>query len=452
MASTQHAAAAPEGDPKRAYRLTLSATALCPFGALALLWHYGPHALYFGALGLFGFEPFRFPFLDIHAVLAAAQCQRAGIDVYLSNPCDALGRLHVYSPLWLALTPSSLDTTATTAVGLALDLMFILSLAIAIRPASWGETLVIGLVALSPMTVYALERANCDLVVFLLILAGFALDAAPRRWRLGCYAFYLTAGLLKYYPLVLLVLLARERRRDGLFIAGLSAAVVILLVIRGHADLAKALANIPALSYFADSFSARNLPFGFVEVVFGPRLRIPAALLLLSIVLALAIARTRRTFHMLDAAAPDPNLLETQRLLVGALLLTACFFAGQNIDYRGIYFILVMPGLVRLCQSAGDPAIRRFLARMIAAVLFVAWEEPLRRAIHMIAAAIAADWLRPRIEILFWIGRELVWWWLIAGLAAIVLTQLLRMPLVLEVSAYLRRLWPVREQRRQMPG
>jgi hypothetical protein len=452
MASTQHAAAAPEGDPKPACRVILSATALCLFGALALLWHYGPHALYFDALRHFGFEPFRFPFLDIHAVLAAAQCQRAGIDVYLSNPCDALGRLHVYSPLWLALTPSSLDTAATTAVGLALDLIFILSLAIAIRPVSWGETLAIGLVALSPMTVYALERANCDLVVFLLILAGFALDAAPRRWRLGCYAFYLTAGLLKYYPLVLLVLLTRERRRDGLLIAGLSAAVVILLVIRGYADLAKALANIPALSYFADSFSARNLPFGFVEIVFGPRLRVPAALLLLTIVLALAIARTRRTFHMLDAAAPDPNLPETQRLLLGALLLTACFCVGQNIDYRGIYFILVIPGLVRLCQSAGDPAIRRFLARMIAAVLFVAWEEPLRRAIHMIAAAIAADWLRPRVELLFWIGRELVWWWLIAGLAAIVLTQMLRMPRVLEISAYLRRLWPVHEQRRQMPG
>jgi hypothetical protein len=435
-----------------AYRLAIPAIALLFFGVLALLWLWGPHALYFDALALFGFEPFRFPFLDIHAVLAAVQCQREGIDVYLYNPCDALGRLHVYSPLWLALTPSFLDTTTTMAVGLGLDLMFILSLAVVVRPVTGGEILVIGLVALSPMTVYALERANCDLVIFLLILAGIALDRAPRRWRLGCYAFYLTAGLLKYYPMILLVLLARERRRDGLLIAGLAAAVVALLVTRGYADLAKALANIPALSYFADSFSARNLPFGFAGAIFGSRLRIPAALLLLSIVLVLAIVRTRRTFHMLDADAPDPNLPETQRLLAGALLLTTCFFAGQNIDYRGIYFILVMPGLVRLCQSAGDPAIRRFLARMIAAILFVAWEEPPRRAIHMIAAAIAADWLRPRVEILFWIGRELVWWWLIAGLAAIVLTQLLRMPLVLEISAYLRCLRPLHEQRRKMPG
>src|SRR5271169_1263986 len=386
MASTQPAAAAPEADRRCAYRLAIPAAALCLFGALALLWHCGPHTLYFGALRLFGFEPFRFPFLDIHAVLAAAQCQRQGSDVYLSNPCDALGRPHVYSPLWLALTPGFLGTTATTIVGFGLDLIFLLSLAIVVRPATRGELSAIALVALSPMAVYALERANNDLIIFLLILVGCALDRAPRPWRLGCYALYLTAGLLKYYPLALLALLARERRRDGLLLAGLAAVIVAFLAIRGHADLAKALANIPALSYFADSFSAKNLPFGFAEAVVGRHLRTAAALSLLIIVAALALARTRRTFLLLDAAAPDPNLRETQRLLIGALLLTTCFFAGQSIDYRGIYFLLVMPGLVRLYRLAGDPVIRQFLARMIAAVLFVAWEEPLRQLVHMTAA------------------------------------------------------------------
>ncbi len=144
---------------------------------------------------------------------------------------------------------------------------------------------------------------------------------------------------------------------------------------------------------------------------------------------ALAIARTWRTFRLFDNAAVDWNGCEAQCLLVGALLVTACFFAGQNVDYRGIYFLLTMPGLVRLYRTAGDPAIRRFLARMIAAVLFVAWEEPLRDAVHTIAVAIAGEWLRLRIELLFWIGRELVWWWLIAGLAAMILCCALRMPL-----------------------
>ena len=409
-------------------RSVIPAAALCAFAALALLWRSGPHSLYFDTLGLFGFEPFRFPFLDIHAVLAAAQCHRQGIDVYLYNPCDVLGRPHVYSPLWLTLTPSFLGTSATTAVGVSLDLLVILSLALVIRPATGGEALVLGLAALSPMTVYALERANCDLVIFLLIVGGCVLDRAPRPWRFGCYALYLLAGLLKYYPLVLLVLMVRERRREAVAGAAIAALVVLGLAGFDHADLAKALANIPALSYYFGSFSAQDLPFGFAEAVGAPDLRHMISVLLLSMLAALAVARARRTLRLLDMAAIDWNGEEALCLLVGALLVAACFFAGQNINYRGIYFVLVMPGLVRFYRSAGEPAIRQFLARMIAAVLFVAWEQPMRRTIDAIAAAIFGQWLSLRIELLLWIGCELVWWWLVAGLAAIILRGVLRAP------------------------
>jgi hypothetical protein len=433
MAPTRPAAAASSAARRLAYRLAIPAGALLLFAVLGLLWHWGPHALYFDVLTFFGFEPFRFPFLDIHAVLAAAQCQRQGVDVYLANPCDVLGRVHVYSPLWLAIEPGFLGIAATTPVGLGIDLLFILSLAMLIRPATRGELLVLALAALSPMTVYALERANSDVIVFLLILSGCALDRAPRPWRLGCYALYLFAGLLKYYPLVLLVLVARERQREAF-----AAAVLALLALLGfagveHADLAKALANIPALSYFADSFSAQNLPFGIVAAVSGARSSRLAgvfllSLFLLSLLAALAIARTWRTLRLLDPAGFDWSSCEARCLPVGALLVTACFFAAQNVNYRGIYFLLAMPGLVRLYRCAGEPAIRRFLAQMIAAVLFVAWDDALRRAARPIAAMIANDWWRLRIELLFWVGCELAWWWLIAGLAALVLNYLVQVP------------------------
>ncbi len=268
---------APRAVWRWAYRLAIPVAALLLFAALAMLWRWGPHTAYFAALTLFGFEPFRFPFLDIHAVLAAAQCQRLGIDVYLSNPCDALGRVHVYSPLWLAITPSFLDTNSTAAAGLGLDLMFILSLGVILRPATRGEVLILMFIALSPMTIYALERANCDLVVFLLVVGGCALGQARRPWRFGASALYLFAGLLKYYPLVLLALLLRERRREALIGVGLAAVIVLGLAGFDRAELVKALANIPPLSYFADSFSARNLPFGIAEAAFGPRVHTACA-------------------------------------------------------------------------------------------------------------------------------------------------------------------------------
>jgi hypothetical protein len=411
-------------------RLATPAAALLCFAALAALWRWGPRTLYFAALKLFGFQPFRFPFLDIHAVLSAAQCRRLGIDVYLTNPCDALGRVHAYSPLWLVITPRFLDTTSTIPVGLVLDLMFIFSLPIVLRPNSWAEMLIFALVVLSPMTVYALERANCDLVIFLLIVGGCALGQARWPWRLGAFALYLFAGLLKYYPLALLALLARERRRDALIGAAIAISIVLGLAGIDYAELAKALRNIPVLSYFSDSFSARNLPFGLATILFSPRLRGVAGLLLLAFLAVIAAARTLRTVRLLDHTAPDPDRFEGQCLLVGATLTLACFWAGQNVAYRGIFFVLVMPGLLGLRRLSNDELVRRFLTRMIAAVLFVVWEEPLRDLIPRIANAVPGMWrIGPRLELSFWVGRELAWWWLISGLAALVLSYAIRLPI-----------------------
>jgi len=103
-----------------AYRFAIPLGLLCLYAIMAVLWLSGAHPLCFGVLRLLGIEPFGFPFLDTHAVLAAAECRRQGIDVYLSNPCDVLGRPHGYSPLWLEILPGSLGSGATRWVAAAL--------------------------------------------------------------------------------------------------------------------------------------------------------------------------------------------------------------------------------------------------------------------------------------------------------------------------------------------
>lgn len=291
------------------------------------------------------------------------------------------------------------------------------------------------------MTVYALERANNDLVVFLLIACGGVLVTAARSRRLCSYALYLAAALLKYYPVVLLVLILRERRRDA--VAGV-IAIGLLLILCGvyfHADLYKALRNIPAASYFTDSFSAENLPFGMAEAFsngLGCRLIAASLLAALSTV---AVARMVRTIRLLEREHIDCDDAEARWLAIGAMLVTACFFAGQNINYRGIYFLLILPGLVRGHGLAGETAIRQFFGRMVAVVLFVMWEEFFRRILHSIAAGTASQGVASRAEMLFWVGRELVWWWLVTGLAAIVWCHLRRLPLLQDSIIRARRVW-----------
>jgi hypothetical protein len=90
------------------------------------------------------------------------------------------------------------------------------------------------------------------------------------------------------------------------------------------------------------------------------------------------------------------------------------------------------------------------LAQMIAAVLFVVWEPLWLEAVHRAALALPGNAPRLFVETLFWLGRELVWWWLITGLAAIVLCHLRQLPLTVATGATLARFGPPR--RRQLPG
>jgi len=414
---------------KLAYRLAI------PFGVLSLyaimsgLWLSGAHSLYFGALSLLGVEPFSFPFLDAHAVLAAAECSRQGVEVYLSNPCDALGRPHAYSPLWLAIVPGSLGTGATGWMGASLDLLFLLSFTVVLRPRTAGELFILGAAAVSPMTVYALERANNDLVIFLLVICGAMLFTFPRPYRLFSYGLFVTAGLLKYYPLVLLVLAAREGRRDGLVIAGAVILALVFLAVAFYPELSLAAASIPpGASFFTDAFSARNLPFGFAEALGKGVSRALIAGSLLSALCGLAVARTLRTLRLLGREQLDWATGETQFLVIGGLLVAACFFAGQNVNYRGIFLLPVVAGLVCLHRSVKDPEVRRFCGQMIAAVLFIMWEEFFRRALHAVISPVPGEGLSSRAEVFFWVGRELVWWWLVVGLAALVLSYLRQSP------------------------
>ncbi len=426
------------------YCLMTPGTALLLYGVLAALWYWGPHTIYFRILRLFAFEPFRFPFLDIHAVLAAAECHRLGIDVYSTNPCDTLGRPHVYSPLWLRVVPGFLDTASTNVCGLALGLLFILSLAVLYRPASPREALVVTVVAISPMTIYALERANNDLIVFLLVVPGIVLLRMGRPGRWAGYALFLFAGLLKYYPLVLLAMIAREQRRDAFGLAASAITILAILSIANHAEIATALAIIPKPSYFADSFAAANLPFGLVESVVGPSAHGIAAALLAMLVVA--GARIWRLVSVIDRARIDWTTFGSDCLIAGSLLLIACFFAGQNISYRGVYFVLVVPGLLQLRRGSATGEAHGLLSLTVAAVIFVAWEEPLRRLVHALAANLQIPASALRIEILYWLARELVWWWLMASLSAIAVTYLWRRPLVGDAVAALARFSQMRRR------
>jgi hypothetical protein len=400
------------------YDFTAPAVAITVFALFVGLYQWA-HPIYDIALTWYGIEPFKFPFLDTGAITAAIECSRRGIDVYVADPCDVLGRPHVYSPLWLAASALPITSAWTAPVGLGIDLAFILSLAAVPTPTERLDRWILLGAALSTMSAYAVERANNDIIIFVLILAAGLALARPSAARWCGYPLILLAALLKFYPICGLMVSCRERRIAFLVVNLLSLCVLSIFVALEHHDLARVLANVPSGSYYTDLFGAKNLPYGVAQLIYRPSWEpmigfLPAVLLVFLCARAfwIAIALSRR--RALVVALSELGEREKMLLIIGAAMVTGCFFVGQSIGYRGVFFILILPGLLALARRTDVYKASRFSRNTAGLILFVMWSEALR---HLILAGSpvpvpGSPWYV--IEVTFWVARELVWWRIIA--------------------------------------
>ena len=173
--------------------------------------------------------------------MSALRCLRQGVDVLAANPCDPLEGAGVdYSPLWLVFAVFPMTEAWLAPVGLCVDIMFILSLLLLPAGRDRVATAIVLVGLPSTSVVYAVERGNNDLIIFALAASAAALAGASKLPRMVGYGLMYLAGLLKYYPMLLMLTAMRERPRAFFAVAGCSIVVLaVLLVIGGH-DLARA--------------------------------------------------------------------------------------------------------------------------------------------------------------------------------------------------------------------
>ena len=382
------------------------------FLLMAVLHLSGHAGAYEHVIRLWGVAPFRFPFLDTDTVLSAVRCRRLGVDVYVTNPCDALGRVYDYSPLWMGLAIFPMTIAWLPPIGLAIDMAFLFSLLLLPAGRGRAEMSLITLGVLSSGAVFALERGNNDLVLFELAAATATLACRSQGFRLIGYSAALLAGLLKYYPMMLLVVAVRERPLRLLMIALASALVLALFMALCWHDLTRALRLIPTGSYFADMFGSVTFAGGL-----GTLLGLsPSAVAWLRATMSLAaLAIGIRMSLQPRIVASIRALGEEERafLLVGALLLLGCFFTAQNIGYRVIHIILVLPALTALGWAGRH---RLFRATAIVAVALL-WSEAWRGG-RVMGAAWLSQHTKSQILALTWLTREAMWWWLVTVLIA----------------------------------
>jgi hypothetical protein len=368
--------------------------------------------------------PFRYPFVDAQYMLALGECWQRGVDVYVHNPCDIVNQRYNYSPLWLRLTFLPTDLAWTNWVGLTLDSAFLISLAFLPSPRGIRDLALIVVTTFSPMTVFALERANIDLIMFVLVvLAALCLERGFFG-RLAGYLAIVLAGLLKFYPFVLLLLLLRERMARFLILAAAAMATIAGFAWQYHDELVRAIANIPTGNYFDNLFGADRLPAGLGtalktgldalgfhgEFIDGlpqnASLRTGTWLVLAASTIVTAIRLCGTPGFRSALAAMPPR--HANYLVIGAALICGCFFTGESTGYRAIFLLFAMPGMLLLAESGTFAAVHRWT---VGAIIYCMWFPPLHHAFDYLRRYDPDNSWGVFGRYANWVVHELAWWW-----------------------------------------
>src|ERR1700735_2335823 len=430
-------ASAPKGEipaAGQAPRRVIPVLGLAALALAALARRYDP-ALYYAGLSFVRLQPSELPFLDGLQIPALIACWGHGVDVYVTAPCDPLNRTLAYSPLWLRLSFLPTDPAWTVWLGLAMEGGVFLSLALLPLPRRWPGILLFALGLFSSLSVFALERGNMDVVMFGLIALGGWCCRRSLPVRCAGYACFALAGLLKFYPLVLFLLFLRERFAYFIAFCLTAAGLLAGFVLYFQDELREMARNFPSLGVFTDTFGYRLLPAGLgimVQRLFedaglantwvrslSPNPLFALAVLGFAVVTAFVLALRLAGDPTFRSALMRIEPAERGFLVIGAALICGCFFVGQNVGYKGIHFLFVLPGLYALAAAPFGGATRRLFRVTAGLILLLMWGLTLQQLLarvsggsfRPIGGSVAMD--------LYWIGHELAWWWVIAVLLAI---------------------------------
>ncbi len=412
---------------KPRYGVLLFALLLLFYGAWAGLWWSGQRAAYTDGMAIWGIRTVELtgermprPFFDLAGVLSWRECRLKGVDVAATNPCDPMGRPANYPPLWQHLPLEWIGGLNNTVIlGAVLGALFLLSLPWVLQPSNWQEFFIAAAACLSHVPLFAVERANVDLLIFLLMLAGVAV------WRRGHNVAFLTiillGGFLKLYPFALMAMFSRQRLRVFLFYAFAAAAALVVYAAATWADFSGISRKLPESRYFYDMFGAMLLPQGLTRSGALPGFRV---LLAVSIMAGFWAAMQVARYFIREVPSPDWHTRRMALLLAGAIIMTSCFFLGANIDYRAIFLLACLPGLLALRrQTLGN--FSKLIGWGILALLFCLYSEAIRSILVMLETALVGHEPVSAMErvplVLCFLLREGVWWFLIVLLSALVM-------------------------------
>jgi len=323
-------------------------------------------------------------FFDTRNLTAALECRRLGFDPLVESPCDPWGRPLNYPRVWLVLRFLGLDQSHTVVLALLFIALFFVAVFLLMGRITLGRGTLLAVALCSPSVMFAIERANLDIVVFTLMVVAVLLwrTARPSAQVISPIVV-LVGATAKIYPVFGLPAYLFLRRRVPAIVASLCVVAFAAYAVITLSDIQAVARVAPQGQHYA--FGARILPVAIYHLVVPDRWEgglVSKQVLVILPALAIGAAiwfLGRRRLPAEDEAADTATRLA---FFLGALIFLGTFAVGNNFDYRLVFTLLTLPQLFEWATVERGGPRGRLATVSIVALLVLLWigalSEPLR--------------------------------------------------------------------------
>ena len=289
-----------------------------------------------------------FLFADWTVIVNANLCLEKGFDVFIKNPCDQWGRKHVYGEILLYLP--FIDVLKKFYLFYFPIIMNFLFIYVFISFFNYKKSLknyTFFFFVLSAPFLTAVERANNDILIFLTIFL-----ISKYRSLLTSHILILLGVLSKFYPVCfgIIFLFKKEIKKIliNLLLLSLFISIFIFFQFESLIKIFNTQSQFTAGGPYAFSFQSLIKTIGYFQLVEDLKWLKTFFIVgfLLIPFLSIVYLFTSKNNHFFKEIFTN-NIFESRIYIISSITLVSCYFIFENIFYREIFFLGLIPWLLR---------------------------------------------------------------------------------------------------------
>lgn len=293
-----------------------------------------------------GIPSMNFLFPDLHTLLTAIDAHFLGFNVFVENPLCYFKIPHAYSEAWFIFHYFGFNDHYRVYIGIFLIIFFAILVSWQIK----DKPLFFLPLLCSPSIMFALERCNSDILIFILVFISCKLCLSKKiKWFWIGHLLLSFSIALKYYPVAAAIIIFFRKEKLHIRFILFSTQIIFFLfwIYYCWDNLKIQKAFIPEPGYFS-SFGFSPLIAFFTNITGSSELLCMAILIVITLFISFKFFKIYKNHIDNSSSNLSSNQFPEALCACGLSIIAFCYFIKTSFDYRLIFLFFIFPFILNL--------------------------------------------------------------------------------------------------------